>query len=505
MWLSKFVFITLLSLLFCNTAFSQYIVYSEPEKDDSRKMDFEIIGKFDGNFLVYKNVRGNNFICVYDKEMKQITKVEQSYMPTERLINVDFFAYSNFSYMIYQYQKRNVVYCMVVKLDAMGKNIADPMELDTAIIGLATNNKIYTAITSEDKQKIIVFKINSKNRDKFIISTKLFDNKLERLHQSSLSMPMNEYRDYLGEFVLDNGGNLAFVKYYRISNESISAALIVSKKAMEDSFVYHSVQLNKIYLDELRLKADNFNNRFLLSAFYYKQKRGAIEGIYFYGVNKNTGEKTMETQFLFGEDIRREANRVRNIKMAFNDYFIRNLILKKDGGFIVDMEAYYTSSKANVWDRMNYLYGSPYSSPYDYYFYSPYNNSRRWRSDSKQALRYHADNMVILSFDKSGDLLWSNVINKEQFDDEDDDRISYQVMNTGGQLHFLFNQYEKRNLLLNDYTLLPNGEVNRNSTLKNLNLGHEFMPKYGKQISAQQMIMPCIFRNYICFAKIDFN
>ena len=124
------------------------------------------------------------------------------------------------------------------------------------------------------------------------------------------------------------------------------------------------------------------------------------------------------------------------------------MVLKKDGGFIVDMEAYYTSSKSNVWDRMDYLYGSPYLSPYDYYFYSPYNNSRRWRSDSKQALRYHADNVVILSFDKSGDLLWSNVINKEQFDDEDDDRISYKVMNTGGQLRFAINTRVESQTLL---------------------------------------------------------
>jgi len=29
------------------------IVYSEPEKEDSRRTNFEIIGKMNGNFLVY--------------------------------------------------------------------------------------------------------------------------------------------------------------------------------------------------------------------------------------------------------------------------------------------------------------------------------------------------------------------------------------------------------------------------------------------------------------------
>jgi len=94
---------------------------------------------------------------------------------------------------------------------------------------------------------------------------------------------------------------------------------------------------------------------------------------------------------------------------------------------------------------------------------------------------------------------------KSQFDDESDDRISYQLMNTGDQLHFLFNNQERRNNLLNDYGLTPDGKLTRNPTLKNLDKGYEFMPKYGKQVSARQMIVPCQYRNYICFAKIDYN
>jgi hypothetical protein len=113
--------------------------------------------------------------------------------------------------------------------------------------------------------------------------------------------------------------------------------------------------------------------------------------------------------------------------------------------------------------------------------------------------------MIIFSFDKEGKLTWSNVVRKGQFDDDSDDKISYSVMNTGVQLHFLFNLQERRNSLLNYYSLAPDGQLSRNPTLKNLDKGHEFMPKYGKQVSAYQIIIPCFYSNYICFAKIDFN
>jgi hypothetical protein len=112
---------------------------------------------------------------------------------------------------------------------------------------------------------------------------------------------------------------------------------------------------------------------------------------------------------------------------------------------------------------------------------------------------------VVLSFDKYGKPEWSNVITKSQFDDQSDQLISYQLMNTGGQLHLLFNKDEKRNLLLNDYSITPDGQISHNPTLKNLDKGYEFMPMYSKQVSARQMIIPCSFRNSICFAKIEYN
>ena len=97
------------------------------------------------------------------------------------------------------------------------------------------------------------------------------------------------------------------------------------------------------------------------------------------------------------------------------------------------------------------------------------------------------------------------MIHKEQYDDESGDRISYHTVNTGGQIHYLFNLEEKRGLLLNNFALSPDGEIIRNPTLKNLDKGYEFMPRYGKQVSSYQFVVPCYIRNNICFAKVEFN
>ncbi len=486
---------------------SQKIVYSEPDKDDTRRMNFEIAGKIDGNFLIYKNVRNRNWISVMDNEMVEIAKVDQDYLPDDdRLINVDFFPYSDYVYMIYQYQRKNIVYCMAAKIDGDGKKMGDLLQVDTTQIGFAANNKIYTVLSSEDKDKLIVFKINSKNKRQYMVSTVLLDNQLTTLKRSRLAMPMDERNDFLGEFNLDNEGDLVFTKFYRGTNDNISKAAFVIKYAQADSFQFKELNLEKTNLDEIRIKVDNANKRYFLTSFYFKQRRGNIDGIYYYVWDKQTGMPITENSVAFSEELRHEARGDANAKMAFNDYFIKNIITRKDGGFIIGSESYYTTSRFSSWNRWDYLYRYSYLSPVDYYYYSPYYNSwwgSRWNSN--QAVRYHADNIAVLSFDKDGRLEWSNVMVKEQFDDQSDDHLSYQIMITGGQLHFLFNQMEKRVQLLNDYSIAPDGQMNRNPTLKNLDKGYEFMPKYGKQVSARQIIIPCLYRNYICFAKVDYN
>jgi hypothetical protein len=503
----RFLLLLILTAAFL-PSFAQKIVYSEADKDDTRRMNFEIAGKVSGNFLIYKYTRSRNWICILDNDLQEIAKVEQDYVPdNDRVINVDFFPYNDFCYMIYQYQKKNVIYCMAAKIDGNGKKIGEVMQLDTTQIGFAANNKIYTVLSSEDKSKLIVFKINSKNKKQYLITTVLLDDNLVMLKKSRLGMSMDERNDFLGEFNIDNDGDLVFTKFYRGTNDNISQGAFIIKFAQADSFYYKELNLEKTNLDEIRIKVDNVNKRYFLTSFYFKQRRGNIDGLYYYVWDKQTSMPVTENSVTFSDELRKEAKGDANAKMAFNDYFIKNIITRKDGGFIIGSEAYYTTSRFSSWNRWDYLYRYSYMSPMDYYYYSPYYNNwwgnSRWNSN--QNVRYHADNIAVLSFDKDGKLEWSNVMIKEQFDDQSDDHLSYQIMITGGQLHFLFNQTEKRIQLLNDYSVSPDGQMSRNPTLKNLDRGYEFMPKFGKQVSARQIIIPCIYRNYICFAKIDYN
>jgi len=151
-------------------------------------------------------------------------------------------------------------------------------------------------------------------------------------------------------------------------------------------------------------------------------------------------------------------------------------------------------------------YGNPWMSPMDYYYYSPYGGAyspwNRWNGVG--STRFNAENIMVLSYNKDGNIDWSSIIPKTQYDDESDNMISFQLVNTGADLHFLFNMSEKRTVMLNDQSIASDGKVTRNPTLKNLDRGYEFMTRSGKQVSGRQIIVPCMYRNYLCFAKLEY-
>lgn len=498
-----------LALCFSLTeGFSQRISYSEPEREDSKRTNFEIIGKLGNNYLVFKNNRAENAISVYDNDMKLLERVNHDYMP-DRVINVDFVSYPDFAYMIYQFQKKNIVHCVGVKVGPDGKKIGEPIDIDTTQIGFSADNKLYSTLVSDDKKRIMALKINSRNAKNFVFTTVLLDDQLKQLEKKQLNMAMDERNDFFTDFQISNSGELVFGKFIRSGgNDNISKLFMVTKPAGADQFSMHELDLGGRYLDEVKIRIDNLNNHFLLTAFYYKQRRGNIEGMYTAAYDNKADSISKSNAVVFNDELRSMAKGESNLKMAFNDYFIKTIIPRVDGGFILAAESNYTTSRGYTWNRWDYLsYRNPWMMPSDYYFWNRYYSPwgwNSWRYNNTPATRYHADNIMVISFNNKGELEWSNVIPKTQFDDESDFLISYASLVTGGQLHFLFNEVERRSLILSEQTVSPDGQITRSPTIKNLDKGYEFMPRYAKQVSARQMVVPCFYRNYLCFAKVDF-
>lgn len=504
-YLYQFLAFTLLlvfSITLSSTA--QKVTYTEPDKNELKQTDFEIIGRYNGNFLIYKNTKNGIYTSVYDNDMKLKENIPLTDLP-ERIINTDVIAFPDFSYLFYQFYKKGIVHCMVQQIGADGKALSKPIELDTTQVGGGNVDKIYSVIASENKEKLLVFKVNTKSEKQYLFKTLLYGKDMTLLHSGRIPLKMNDRNDFLTDFSLDNDGNLVFGRGQRPgSADNINKFFLVVKPATADSFAITEAKLDGITLDAMNMRVDNINNRYLLTGFYYKKRTGGIDGIANAIFDKASSQWIIKNIIPLGQEVREDARGDNNVKNAFDDYYIKQIIIRKDGGFVVIAESNYETSRGSMsnFNRWGNLY-SPYVSSFDYYRYGSYYPYGYDRWGSSGITRYHADNIVIGAFDKEGKLALSNTIHKSQFDDDNDGMVSYLMTNTGSALQFIYNDYEKRDVVLSYQTIDATGTVTRPPTLKNLDKGYNFLPRYGKQVSAHTTIIPCLFKNYLCFAKVE--
>lgn len=502
-------FIYYLFLLIQHVAGAQQIFYSEPERDDIRSVSFEIAGKTGNNYLVYKAVRNSRNIYVYDAEMQLIAKEEMPFLP-DRVINSDIISYKDNCFFIYQYQKKNIVYCMAANLDATGKITGEPIQLDTTEIGFFASNKIYNLISSEDRQRIAIYKINSRNPSDLLLSASVFDASLQPLSRKTWHIPMANYNDFLAHFDLDNTGQFVILKANGTAqNDNIKRLTLITADPVKDELLFSEVEIKDVYLDDVHVKVDNVNNNYVIASFFSRQKRGYIEGMYCAIWNRMENRLMNVTTSLFSDELKENARSEGSTKTAFNDFYIQQILMRKTGGYAIVAESVYSNSRnTNSFNRWDYMNNSPFWSSSNAFMIS---NSPGWyypwwgmNPALQPSTRYFADNVAVLSFDSVATMNWANIIHKSQYDDGNDNMLGFGIFKSSANIQFLYNEYERRNLLLSIQAIDTEGEVVRMPTLRNLDKGYEFMPRYAKQTGGKELIIPCLYRNFICFARIVF-
>lgn len=501
--MNRVIGILFLAIIISTGAKAQAIKYSDYDREDTRDINFDIIGKMKNKILVYKNIRWKHKINIYDNDMNTLETVKLDFVP-EKTFNIDFVAYADYFFMIYQYQKGTILHCMVVKMDDNAKKLSEPVEVDTTRIPVMTDNKIYTTISSEDKQKIIIFKIQTRYQ-KFNMATMLFDNQMQLIKRSRFLAEYNNNKESYDNFLLANDGNFVFTYAKQLGNRDNSNMLSLMIKApLTDVFNEEKVDLEEKYIDQVKLKIDNRNNRYIFNTFYYRKNRGSIEGLFTYIYDKSDEKMAASVFMPLYDSLRSEAKTSGMLRFAFDNFFIRQIIVKGDGGFILTAEDYSSDTRGNnPFNRYDYLY-NPYSLYPGGYYYNPYTGYYRPSSSyGNQSTRYYSDNIVVFSFNKDGTTQWNKVIHKSQFDDDDENFLSFFTMISGNEIHILFNE-DKKNQIVSDQGLTPDGILTRYPTLKSQQKGYEFMPSLSKQVGARQIIIPCSYRSSICFAKVDF-
>ena len=475
----------LLCVFFTAGSYAQDVNYSTYEKFDLKAGDFSVVGMTGGRIFTYRAASDNYYLDAYNDSMVKTATIVLDFFPV-KIYQTKFIAYPDHIIVLYQAIEGNKVIQYAALLDENGRLRNRPVLLDNVKTGFfGPTRNYFSSAVSEDKKTILVYSANEKG------STLTFDGKwineqLAVVHRSHVVYNADN-EIVQGDAMAGNDGGLYLPVYTPAGSRGYygQAALLTLNQAAT-KFSVTDMPLNGLYTGSIYMKLDNAKNRIYAGGFYADKKNSSYEGVlYAYYDVASAAFVNIKTLPFDGELLGQTG--ARNARRAFDNFQVRQLIVKNDGGFVLVAEAYFVAMRSSIAPGLGY-----YSS-----YYGPYMNST--------VREYHYNDIMALSYSSDGTKEWGSFIPKEQYSQEDGGIFSsYALLNTGGALAFLFNDFNSLHSQVQLATLDAQGKVDIHSFSAPGVDNPDWLPRSGKQVAGRIIVVPCLHRRQICFAKVVF-
>lgn len=463
----------------------QDVIYSQYDKFDFRSDEYGIVGMSGGFLYTYTNASGNASLTAYDDSMNKVATVILDFFP-DKIYQVRFIAYPDKMIILYQALESNKVVQYAALLDQSGRLKGRPVELGSIKTGIFGATRVYfSSEVSDNKKNILIYSAND-HGSSLDFDGKLLDDNLTILKRSKATFKTDNALEH-GDLNLANNGTVYIPVYTTVGAHNYADQFwILTLEPGASKFESKELLLDEKYAASGYLKIDNINNRLYFGGFYSDKKNGSFDGI-LYAAYDVTSKQFLNRKLIpFDRDLVAAAG-ARRKQHAFDNFEVKQVIVKNDGGFVLVSEAHFVST------RSNYTPGFGY--------YSMYNNPYM----STMIREYHFDDIMALSYDKDGTRQWSSFIPKNQYSQEDGGVFSsYALLNSGGTLAFLFNDFNPTHSRIQLATVGADGK----SAINAFNSGGaddpDWLPRSGKQVAGRVLVVPCFHKKQICFARVDF-
>jgi hypothetical protein len=464
---------------------AQEVIYSSYEKFDLKNGDFAVVGKVGSKIYTYRGSADGFYLDAYNDSMEKVATVLLDFFP-KKIYETRFINYINQIVVLYQAVETGKVVQYAALLDDNGRLLKGPIQLTSAKTGIfGANRDYFSSAVSDDKKQLIVYGIEEKGLT-LQFSGIWLDDQLGNIQRGSASFKAENDLEH-SEGFLDNNGNFFLPAFTPVGSHDYADQLwLLSVSRGNHRFFSKEFPLNSLYAGSTFMKLDYVNNRVYTAGFYSEKKSGNYEGVLFgyYDLADSSWHNRKNLEF---DEKLRASTGERNKKRAFNEYKVKQMIIKKDGGFVLISEDYFVTTRSN-----NPAWGGYYS-----YYYGPFG--------AQTVREYNYNDVFVLSYDKDGNKEWDAFVRKDQYSQEDGGIFSsYALVNTGGSLGFLFNDFNTRTSRIQLATVDAKGTVDLRSLAAGKADDPDWLPGSAKQVGIREVVVPALRKRQISFAKIVF-
>lgn len=312
----------------------------------------------------------------------------------------------------------------------------------------------------------------------------VIDTALKLGHNKKLSISYGSKKFTATGYSLSDKGDFHLIGVRSVKDKN------AEKKRQEDFILFSAAAVSSQFSEFLvsegnkditgaSINFDNINNKIICAGFYVDRSSTTGAGIIYATLDMNDiSHLNIKTKPIDSStQVKLLGERNSGYDIGLVSYPIQKIILRNDGGAVIIAEASYTTD-------------------YAYYDYFTQSYTRR--------IEYHFNNIVVISVNGNGSIHWLNVIRKNQ-ESEDDGAVfsSFCPVLSPEEITLIYNSDISRYSEVITAHISNTGEEKENKPVRS-NDHLLLLATSGKQVSENEVVIPCIAKKKLMLAKFTF-
>lgn len=462
---------------------AQFVEISNPQRMPARSGKFKVIGKNNDGIIV-RLFGAEDVINVYGDELKLLTTKTISFKNQDGPLQYIMLNKTGaVVFYLEQDKRRSVIYAQPV--GAKFVEIGKPVVIDSIADrrDLVAQNLRFKASTDQSYLLVYypVFSFNKIESIKFMC----IDRGLNVVYNKTVPVNRDERELEESRALIDNNGNAFLI--LRPETNTGGAQYDVLHFGAGGDFSTYSLTTDRKIFSEAGFEIDNKNGNLVMTAFFDAQKseaEAAANGFLYASYDPANGTPVKTNYTFFPREFIGELTGRENVtNPSLYTFTIRKTILRNDGGALIIAESFIKDTR----DQIINVGVQP-----------GYNNYRT--SDI-----YQFNDIIAFSVSPNGNMDWNAIMRKKQASEDDNGTYSsFLIMNEKEKMRFLYLDDISNAATLNEYVLYSNGKTDRNLFFNQDDRDVMLLPKMGKQVSPNEVVLPSFKNNTLKLVKITF-
>ncbi len=339
---------------------------------------------------------------------------------------------------------------------------------------------------NENQTHFVVLFTEKAPKGKSYLNVQVYNRRFERITSRREVMDYEENEFQIEQVLVDSLGN-AFVLTSGINSEwnrSTPERIGVHLHVLNNANVWYDYYLNfsDTYLNGPIMALDDVNHRVTVCALYSFKSRKLSAGTMDFVISRMDYSLIHHDLVPFTRDFVHDiaGERVADEGGELQDFILRDMVLRSDGGYVLFGEEFTVSQESNTY----YVNGIAQVSSRSVYIYGK---------------------IFVLAIDAKGIQEWAKVISKGQSSVNDYGYYSsFTIFKKKDSIHILFNDKIKGDGGVLNYTLKNDNTLEQELLFGNQSSFISIVPTESRQLDANTLLIPTSKDRKFAFVKISF-